>query len=391
MKAVIIGAGRIGRGFVTELLTKNNVSLTFFDYNKDLVQEMNRNRKYTIHVLGNASKNSEISGYQAFSIDDDAALAKEWKSTDFIFTAVGGKNLKIVAAFIAKAFSRVYAAQAIKNINIVTCENWIEPAKELKEAILSNLSAEEQKVFKNYVGVSESVIMASGVSAPPNEVVTNSVDTWVQDFWYLPIDKSRIIGEIPKWEYFSFIDGFGDLLQQKLYTNNTSVALIAYLGYLKGHTYVADAANDPEIEEILDLAYQEINQALIKGLNIDEKSQLVFSKRAKEKYQNRDIIDVLVRIARDPIRKLSPADRLIGPAQLALKAGVKPYAISLAAAAALFFDYPEDKDAVKLKEMRLEKGIDGILKDICELKTEDELYAMIMESIEELKKRHWLK
>ena len=391
MKAIIIGAGRIGRGFVTELLSKNDVLLSFFDYNKDLVLQMNQNRKYTIHVLGNPSKNSEISGYQAFSIDDEEALVKEWASAEFIFTAVGGKNLRTVAALIAKAYSRVCDLNAIKKINIVTCENWIEPAKELKETILSHLSSEKQRLFKSYVGVSESVIMASGVSAPPNETVTNPADTWVQDFWYLPIDKSQIIGEIPKWEYFSFIDGFGDLLQQKLYTNNTSVALIAYLGYLKGHMYVADAANDSEIEPILDLAYQEINQALIKGLNIDETSQLTFSKRAKEKYQNRDIIDVLVRIARDPIRKLSPADRLIGPAKLALHAGIKPYAISLAIAAALFFDYPEDKDAVQLKEIRTEKGIDTILKDICGLKIEDELYTLIMESIEELKKKQWLK
>lgn len=390
MNALIIGAGRIGRGFVTELLVKNKVNLTYFDYDQNLVREMNDRGSYTIHVLGNEAKNTVVCDYKAHSIADEAAFCRAWEAADFIFTAVGGKNLQTVAECIGKAFRNADSEAVRQEKNIVTCENWIEPARKLQAAILETLTPEERTRFSEQVGVSEAVVMASGVSAPPGTTLENSVDTWVQDFWYLPIDKSRIIGEQPDWQHIEFIDGFGNLLQQKLYTNNTSVALIAYLGYLKGHTYVAEAANDPEIEEILDQAYQEIHLALVKGMRIDEESQTIFSRRAKEKYQNREIIDLLVRIARDPIRKLQPTDRLIGPAKLALSVGVKPSALALAAAAALFYDDEADSDAVKLRELRQNEGAEGVLQKICGLKADEELYRLILESIDVLKNKKWL-
>lgn len=389
MNALIIGAGRIGRGFVTELLVKNDLNITYFDYDQNLMEEMNKRGTYTIHVLGDEKKNTVVRDYKAYAIVDEAAFCREWETADFIFTAVGGKNLQTVAECIGKAFQNAKDAGQQKK-NIVTCENWIEPARKLEAQVLETLTKEEGARFLAEVGVSEAVVMASGVSAPPGTVPENPVDTWVQDFWYLPIDKSRIIGALPNWKYIKFIDDFGNLLQQKLYTNNTSVALIAYLGFLKGHTYVADAANDPEIEEILDKAYQELSLALVHGLQIDKESQRLFSRRAKEKYQNREIIDLLTRIARDPIRKLQPMDRLIGPAKLALGVGVNPSALALAIAAAMYYDDAADADAVKLREMRQKEGVDGILQKICGLEADDELYRLVIKSIDILRDKKWL-
>ncbi len=84
-------------------------------------------------------------------------------------------------------------------------------------------------------------------------------DVWVQNFWYLPIDKSRLKGEIPKIKSVELMDHFGNFLTQKMYTNNTSNAVIAYTGYLLGYDILADAANSPEIQKLLDSAYKEIN------------------------------------------------------------------------------------------------------------------------------------
>ena len=69
---------------------------------------------------------------------------------------------------------------------------------------------------------------------------------------YLPIDRDRIKGEIPKLGIVELVPAFGDLLKQKIYTNNTSVATIAYLGRLLGKTCVAESAQrSAEIEPIL--------------------------------------------------------------------------------------------------------------------------------------------
>ena len=154
---------------------------------------------------------------------------------------------------------------------------------------------------------------------------------------------------------------------------------------------MADSANDPEIEPILDQVYEEINYALIHGMGINEESQLKFSKTAKAKYTDRAIVDLVTRIARDPIRKLGPQDRFIGPMRIALSAGIKPKAIALGAAAALYFDNPEDRDALRLKEIREAKGIDYILETISEIDPQGEIAVLIKEAIVELKAKGWIK
>ena len=51
LKAMILGAGRIGRGFVSELLHANQVEITYFDASPVMVDKLNEKKKYTIHVL----------------------------------------------------------------------------------------------------------------------------------------------------------------------------------------------------------------------------------------------------------------------------------------------------------------------------------------------------
>ena len=234
MKAMILGAGRIGRGFVSELLHANQVEITYFDASSVMVDKLNEKKEYTIHVLGAEELNTHMEGVQAHLFYDIDALCSCWKEADFLFTACGGKNMGNVGETLAKAFKRLVEENAVHVSNIVTCENWINPAKDLKEAIVSNLNEEERKLFEENVGVSESVIMCTGTGAPDPDKVTNEMDTWVQNMRYLPIDRDRIKGEIPQWDYVEFVTDFGDLLKQKIYTNNTSVATVSYLGKAEG-------------------------------------------------------------------------------------------------------------------------------------------------------------
>lgn len=391
MKVIILGAGRIGRGFITQLMLLNHVKITYFDANDEMVKKLNDAQSYTIHVLGHPDLDIVHSGYEAYSIKDTDQMARSWAEADFIFTACGGKNMTAVGKTIAEAFKKMYANKQVHVSNIMTCENWVDPAKDLKNSITEELNEEELASFKENIGVGENVILCTGTGSPDPSKVTNEMDTWIQNFPYLPMEKNAIKGELPEWEYVDYIENFGNLLTQKLYTNNTSCGSVAYLGTLLGKKYMAEAANDPVIEPIMDEIYNEINVALIKGMNIDPESQYAFSKRAKAKYTDRDIVDLLSRIARDPLRKLRPNDRLIGPSRIALSVGVKPTAIALCTAAALFYEDEQDESSLKLAEMRKEKGIDYILQTVCELDPNEELYAMIKNSVKELQERGWLK
>lgn len=396
MKAIILGAGRIGRGFISQILIQNDFDIVFFDNSVELVNSLNKQKQYIIHVMGYPKEDTNITHVRAYSISDIKSLSTEWQDADFIMIAVGGKNLPSVGKQLAKSFKlRLASGNIDKPSNIITCENWIEPAKDLIDAIHSYLTSSERIIFDHNVGVTEAVILTTGTNSPDGKEPINPCDTWVQNFKYLPIDISRMKHDsqnpIKPFKYIEFIDNFGDLLKQKLYTNNTSVALIAFLGYLKGYRYVADAANDLEIEQILDQLYLEINDALIEGLHVDAQSQFAFAKRAKQKYQDRNIVDLITRIARDPIRKLRPDDRLIGPAKILLNIGKIPKAMSLAIAAALYYDYSGDEVAVKLSRIRKTKGVNAILTTISNLTVDDPLVSQVHKAIEQLKTMGWIK
>lgn len=392
MKVIIIGAGRIGRGFVASLLKRNDVALTFFDVVPSVVDMLNERKSYTVHVLGNSEKDIVIDDYRAHLLSDKKTLSKELMSSDFVFTSVGGKNLVSVGAELSEAYHTLYQ-EGMKPKNIfITCENWLTPAEELKQAIKAGLSDNEQRQFDAENDVSQAVIRASGTAAPADFDLKNPMDTWVQDYWEIPVDQAKIsVNPLPNWQYFKFDPHFGKMLYQKIYTNNTSVALIAYLGSLKGYSLLSDAANDPKIVEILDQGYDEINRALISQLAVSEESQLEFSQIAKEKYQSRTIVDNVDRIARDPIRKLSPTDRLIGPAKMALDSGFEPKALAKAIAAALYYDNADDELSIKLQEMRKEKGDTQTLEELSGLKKGDALMNLVLAAINELKEKDWIK
>lgn len=134
------------------------------------------------------------------------------------------------------------------------------------------------------------------------------------------------------------------------------------------------------------MKHKEINIALIDGMGVNRESQLAFSARAKQKYTDKNIIDPMTRIARDPIRKLKPTDRFVAPARYAVKCGCQPWAIARGIAAALFYYAEDDDSAGELQQIRKEKGIEYVLQNICELDENEPLYNLILSEVEYLKK-----
>ncbi|WP_282155485.1 mannitol dehydrogenase [Cytobacillus gottheilii] len=390
MKIIVIGAGRIGRGFIAQLFHPISNEIVFAEKNIELVEKLNQEESYTVHVMGAEEKSSRVKNFRGVNLEDPQSFAKEWCDSPLLFTSVGGKNLQEIGKFLAQSFEwLIIEKQLLPAYNLITCENWKKPGEELKENIIKNLSRENEEIFKEKVGVTEAVILRTAVN-PPKGIDPYTLDVWVQNFWDLPIDRTRFLGEVPKVEHVKFIDHFGKFLDQKIYTNNTSNATIAYLGHMKGYTYTADAARDPEIEEVLDNVYKEVNEMLVKELEVDKKLQEDFAVKAKMKYSDPILVDPLTRHAADPLRKLGPNDRLIAPARLCIKHGIKPVAITKAIAAAIYFSEQSDNYAIELQEMRKEKGVPYILQNVCCLSVDEPLYKMVIETIKDLKKEGWI-
>lgn len=374
-KAVVFGAGKIARGFVGQILSLSQYQMVFIDNNQALVDALNEAKSYHVHVLGAAAKDSDVTAYRVLHSSEEAQIYKALCEATVGFVSVGGNGLKSVGHLIGRLFAHYGVLQ--QTMTFITCENVKGAAAILEAAILEPLNDLQTEAFKKRLSVAEAVVMRTATIPSAEEGQKEPLSVWVQNFWELPVNQDRYRGPDLDIVTLKMTPNFGSYLTQKMYTNNTSSAMIAYHGSSLGYKNFSEAANSPEIAEILDAGYKEINQILIRSLGVSEASQLVFSTRARAKYTDPVITDTVQRHAQDPYRKLGPEERLIAPAKMAFEQGLYPKVIISTIVKALQYDDEQDPSSQRLQRLLKTKGIDEVLTSVCELKKEDPLFLAV--------------
>ena len=169
------------------------------------------------------------------------------------------------------------------------------------------------------------------------------------------------------------------LHRAKLYIHNCGHAVLAYLGYLAGHEYGYQALVDPAIRAQFDAALGESKASIVAVYGVEMAWLDAHIADLTRRFANRALGDTILRLGRDPARKLSPTDRLVGAARLAEQAGVTPNALSKAIAAGYCFDDPRDSLAVALQERIAAEGFDVVLADVSGIQPDEPLAALVRE------------
>ena len=95
--------------------------------------------------------------------------------------------------------------------------------------------------------------------------------------------------------------------------------------------------------------------------------------------QNPTLKDEVKRVGREPIRKLTPGDRLIKPLTTTASYGLPVDHFVYGAAAALRFDCPDDPQSVELLQKIAAVGADKALTEYSGLQPDDPLHGRILE------------
>ena len=388
MSCVIFGAGKIARGFIGHLLYLSNIDFIFVEKVDALVDLINERKEYTVNILGNAEENCVVKNAKALKFSQKEEIAKVIAESDAVFNAVGGKNLGEIVPFLTAGIEE--KAKRGGTLNIVTCENWKKPADILRDGISEMISGEAREFFENNVGVTESVIMRSAIESDAELLKKDPLIVNVQNFWELPVDASRIVGNLPDIKGLKLVAEFTGFLERKFYTYNAANGTTSFVGALFGYEKIADAAHDERILEILDGVYKETATALSKKHGISFEDQWAFTRTSLKKLQDYTIVDFIERNARDPIRKLGPDDRLVGSARLVESCGLIPENLCLAIAAAIHYFNETDEFAVTLAQMRKEKGVDYILENVCKVDPNGMIGKLVKEKIALLKKEGYI-
>ncbi len=374
-QAIMIGAGNIGRGFIGALLEKSGYHVTFADVAENLISAINQRKSYTVHIQDKECAQwtvANISGISSANRELVDAIAGD---CELITTAVGLRILPIVAKPIAAGIKARRAAGSAQILNVVACENAIRGTSQLRDAVYANLSGADLDYAKEYVGFADCAVDR----IVPKASFENPLDVAVEQYTEWDVEKAGWKGERPEIEGLGWVDNLDAYLERKLFTLNSGHAICAYLGALKGYRTIVESIADPAIGALVHQAMWESGEGLIKKFSFDPDAHHAYIERIFARFQNPFLADETTRVAREPIRKLAPTDRLMKPLMTAYGYGLNVDHLIFGAAAALHFNCPEDEQSVELMKAIEAEGVEKTLEKYTGLKPGDALFTRILD------------
>ena len=377
MKAVMYGGGNIGRGFIGALLSNSGYEVAFVDVVDDVINTLNREHTYPIRIIkGDTHEDIDVKNVSAVDGKDPAAVAEAIASADIMATAVGVNVLKFIIPNIVEGL-RLRKQRNLPPFNIIICENLMDANKVIEGMIKEKLTEEEIIWFDENIGLVEASI-GRMVPVQTEEMKDgNPLRVCVETYGYLPVDKEAFKGEIPEIKNMVPFAPFDYFIKRKLYVHNMGHATCAYLGDLLGLEYIYEAIDNDEVYIIVKGAMEESARALSKKYGVPLEDIMLHISDLLVRFTNAALRDTCDRVGREPARKLSPKDRLIGSSALAYEMGITPAYITIGAAAALFRYMNEAEDKTLTAS--------GVIESVCELDKSSELAKLILEMYELIK------
>lgn len=355
MKALHFGAGNIGRGFIGKLLADSQIDVIFADVNQAVIDLLNQTRSYPVKIVGEQSRIEQVRSVSGVNSRDENALIPLFNQVDLITTAVGPDVLKIIAKTIAQGLTARFNAGNQQAINIIACENRVRASSLLKEQVFAYLSPAEQQQAQKRVGFVDSAVDRI---VPPVQASTDKpLLVTVEEFSEWIVDKTQFKGEIPAIKGMELSDNLMAFVERKLFTLNTGHAVTAYAGKLKGYQFVRQAIEDTDIYAFVKAVMQESGAVLIQRYQFDPKAHAAYIDKILKRFANPYLQDEVDRVGREPLRKLSPNDRLIKPLQGALAYQLPHQHLIQAVAYALAYRNEQDPQAIELAHALRQQGV----------------------------------
>ncbi len=370
-QAVLFGAGNIGRGFIGGLLAKSQYHVTFADVNQEILNAINEEKGYTIHICDEVCQEERITNVSAIHSADEQ-LIEVLAEAEVVATAVGLTILPRIAPTIAKAIARRQGEGSTQYLNIIACENAIRASTQLKEAVYTHLEGEAIAYADQYVGFPDCSVDRI---VPPvhNEKL---VDVSVEAFYEWNVERASFKGEIPNIEGMNLADDLMAYIERKLFTLNTGHAVTAYLGSLKGYETVQESFMDPAIQSFVRGTMEESGAGLAQKHGFDPEAHRAYIEKICKRFQNVYLVDEVDRVGRSPLRKLAPSDRLAMPLMTAKGYGLPYTHLAVGMAAAMHYQNPADEESVALQQRIQEEGVIPALRTISAITDDDVLHQV---------------
>ncbi len=332
MKAVIFGAGNIGRGFIAPLFSGAGYEVTFIDVSQVLIEAVNKTHEYTLRIVSNDGER-EVTINNVYAVDgnDADAAARAIADADITATCVGAKAIKFILPNFIRGL-RLRLAESGRPLDLLICENLMNADEYVRSMLEGELTPDELAS----VGLVETSVGRMVPAPDKDKLAADPLFIAVEEYGVLPVDRDAFRGEPPAVKQIVPFSPFKYYIERKLYLHNMGHAVCAYLGDYMGYEKICTSIADTAVRVIVTEAMTESVLALAKRYNLDPAPIMNHAADLIRRFGNRALGDTCARVGADIPRKLAPSDRLTGAALSVIEAGASPVYIALGAAAALF-------------------------------------------------------
>lgn len=387
--AVQFGAGNIGRGFLGQLFCDSGYRTVFVDVVEEVVTGLRTRERYPLRIVDAESHTRAVDNVTAIRAGDTVAVAAALAEADIAATAVGVHVLPKVAPAIAAGVVNRFADPDAAPLDFIVCENLIGAGPFLREKVRACLDPRFHGVLDEKVGFVEASIGRMVPVMTDAQRAEDPLLVCVEPYCELPVDAEGFRGSIPSIEHMLPKRNFGAYVERKLFVHNASHAATAYLGYLRGHEYIWQAVEDPVVRAEVEALLDETRAGLVSKHGLDADDLKTHGEDLLRRFANKALGDQVARVAKDPIRKLGPNDRLIGAGRMCLEQGIEPAHVAFAAAAAIHYDHPGDPAAAEVQRLLRERGLPGVFEEVCKIAPDSRLAALILEGAQRLSDKDW--
>ena len=339
-KAVVFGAGNIGRGFLGERLYESGFTVTFIDTDEKKINLINQRREYPVIVVSNDGiREKVVRDVSAIVFSDNDTMVRALVEAEVILTAVGKNALTPVATILAKGLMERIKRRPNSDIHIVVvaCENVNDNTEYLRTLLSKCLSEEDMEKVNNSISFPKCVVDRIVPNTLPSGANQDALSVAVEEYFQLVVDETALKAPMPKIDGVEFSSDLSAILEQKLFTLNMAHAIVGYYGYLRKYSFIHEAIADENVFQLLAGALKEVESTIImRHSSINRKCQQLYAEKVISRFQNPYLKDEIVRVARQSKRKLGREDRLIKPALMTLEQGQTPVYLSTGITAALF-------------------------------------------------------
>ncbi len=378
-KVVIVGAGRLGKGFIAETFDNAGWSIVFLDKDPRVKEALDARGEFHVKVhRRDCIQNRVIRNFKTFLCDEEYSCMEEFLTTNLVILPIYPEDFEEAGRYLTPCFEKMSIAYPMRKMTLIciTNKNYLIP--QIEEYFTKGLSEEGKYWFGKNVVIRDSIIRRS----------TDAASSYAAEIDTVAVNSLLIQGPVntnfENVEWMEVTDNVEMLKDIKVTAVNGPHATLAFAGYLKGFGTIPEAEADKEIAELEKRVTEEIIEGIMKEYPVtkEEVHKLIYFAPAKGVMP-----DSIYRVAYDPIRKVSRGDRLTGAAEVNYRHGVSFDAIAEAIAAGFGYAEPRDANAKKLQAEIKELGIEAAVSKYIGFPVEHAIVKRVVEKYYNWKER----